>query len=423
MPTTQKRSLLLRVLGYAVLLIVLIAGAAAVYATLRPAVVTTTITTGPVVRAVYATGTISPVREYPIRSRRAGTLQQVLVDKGDHVATSQPVAIIADASLTYAVEKARAELEEKKARVDAASSPVLAEFDAKIRATNQLLDIAQRDEARLRQLAEKQAGSTTDLDRAMDRVQNTTMALESFKSQRASAELELRREFSFAESALRTAEFDFAEQTATSPIDGVVLDRPIAQGTRVAINEVLCRVADVTPQKLVMRAAVDEEDVTRVTVGQKVIMTLYAFEGDAFEGKVKTIYAEADPNRRTFEVDVEVVKPSDRFQPGMTGELAFVIEEKTSAHIVPSQAVQKDGTVYVIRGGVITQEKPQIGVRSIDRVEIVSGLPSDALVIISPLEPGSIGKHARVTEVDPHTAVGMDQAGAMKGAEAFKGWR
>ena len=35
---------------------------------------TTTVTTGPIIHAVYATGTISPVREYPIRARRAGTL-------------------------------------------------------------------------------------------------------------------------------------------------------------------------------------------------------------------------------------------------------------------------------------------------------------------------------------------------------------
>jgi multidrug efflux pump subunit AcrA (membrane-fusion protein) len=191
----------------------------------------------------------------------------------------------------------------------------------------------------------------------------------------------------------------------------------------VAINEVLMRVADVTPERLVMRAAVDEEDVTRVTVGQKVIMTLYAFEDQTFEGRVRTIYAEADPNRRTFEVDVEVVRPSERFQPGMTGELAFVIEEKASAQIVPSQAVQKNGVVYVIRGGVIREERPTIGVRAVDRVEIVSGLEADARVVISPLEPGAIGKRARVTEVDPRLAVGLDTAGAMKGADAFKGWR
>jgi HlyD family secretion protein len=420
---TQRKKLLVRIITLVVIGIVLLGSAYGVYASLRPVVTTTQLTAGPIIHAVYATGTISPVREYPIRSRRAGTLQAVLVDKGDRVATSQPVAIIADRSLTYAVEKAQAELTEKLARAEPASSPVLAEFDAKIRATAEMLDIAKRDEARLRQLFEKQAGSTTDLDRAMDRVESTTMSLESMKSQRESMVLELRREVAFAESALRSAEWDLAEQTSTSPIDGVVLDRPISQGTRVAINEVLMRVADVTPERLVMRAAVDEEDITRVTVGQKVIMTLYAFEGQAFEGKVKTIYAEADPNRRTFEVDVEVLKPSDRFQAGMTGELAFVIAQKAEARVLPSQAVQKDGSVYVLENGVIRRTTPEIGVRAVDRAELISGLGDDAHVIISALDATFIGKHAREVIADPREATGLERATAMRGADTFRGMK
>ena len=420
---TQRKKLLVRIIVFLVVGIVVLGSGYGVYATLRPVVTTTRLTTGPIIHAVYATGTISPVREYPIRSRRAGTLQAVLVDKGDRVATSQPVAIIADPSLTYAAEKAQAELVEKLARAESTSSPVLAEFDAKIRASAEMLDIAKRDEARLRQLFEKQAGSTTDLDRAMDRVQSTTMSVESMKSQRDSMVLELRREVAFAESALRSAQWDLAEQTSTSPIDGVVLDRPIAQGTRVAINEVLMRVADVTPERLVMRAAVDEEDITRVTLGQKVIMTLYAFEGQAFEGRVKTIYAEADPNRRTFEVDVEVLKPSDRFQPGMTGELAFVIAQKAEATVLPSQAVQKDGSVYVLEHGVIRRTTPEIGVRAVDRAELISGLGDDARVIISAVDATFIGKRAREIVADPRDANGLEKATAMRGADTFRGMK
>ena len=420
---SERRRLFLRLITLAIVGVVLAVSAWGIYAALRPRVVTTTPTTGPIIRAVYATGTISPVREFAIRAKRAGTLQTVLVDKGDRVATSQPVAIIADPSLTYALDKAQAELAEKLARAAADTSPVLAELDAKIRATGEMLDIARRDETRLRQLYEKQAGSSIDLDRAMDRVQGTTMNFESLKSERESAQLELEREVAFAQSALRTAQFNLAELTATSPIDGVVLDRPVSQGTRVAINEPLMRVADVAPDRLVMRAAVDEEDITRVSIGQKVIMTLYAFDGRAFEGKVKTIYAEADADRRTFEVDIDVLAPSDRFQPGMTGELAFVLEQKAAAKVLPSQAVQKDGSVYILRDGIIRRETPEIGVRAVDRAELIGGLADDAHVIISPIDPSLVGRHAREERVDPLAATGLGNPEAMKGAEAFKGWR
>src|SRR3982750_2064157 len=46
----------------------------------RPAVTVTEVVTGPVVQAFYATGTISPVREYPVKTPIEGTVE--LLDSG-----------------------------------------------------------------------------------------------------------------------------------------------------------------------------------------------------------------------------------------------------------------------------------------------------------------------------------------------------
>lgn len=411
---------ILRLIVVLAIVAALAGGGFILYASLRPSVTTTRVIDGPVIRAVYATGTMSPVREYPIRTPTAGTLEKVLVDKGDHVTVGQLLAVVNDPALTYELTRAKAELVEKQARA-AEVSPVLAEYDARIKAAGEQLSIAQREEKRLRELLENQARSTTDLDRAADRTQGAWMMLESMKSQRQSKQLELQREVATAEAAVQTAQWGVDEGQLKSPIDGIVLDRPTSQGTRAAVNDTLMRVADVTPERLVMRAAVDEEDITSVSVGQKVIMTLYAFTNQTFVGTVKTIYAEADPNRRTFEVDVEIQQPSDRFQAGMTGELAFVIAEREQARIIPSTAVQA-GVVYILRGGKIEASDAKVGVQAVDRVEILEGLPADAKVIISPIDASQVGKHARATEVDPRLAAGLNKQ-ADANADSFKGFR
>ena len=418
----QRGFSIVRLLIVVVVLALLAAGVYVVFASLRPAVSVTRLVEGPVVRAVYATGTISPVREYAIRTPTAGTLEKVLVDKGDAVRVGQSLALVVDPALDYALDQAKAELLEKQERANASRSPVIAEFDARIASAAEQLTIAQREESRLRNLLESASRSATDLDRAADRTQTVVALLEGLKSQRASKLLELQREVATAEAAVRTAQWHIDQREAKSPIDGVVLDRPISQGTRVAVNDTLMRVADVTPARLVMRAAVDEEDITHVSVGQKVIMTLYAFSDQTFVGQVKTIYAEADPNRRTFEVDVAVDQPSDRFQAGMTGELAFVIAEREKASVLPSSAVQDDGVYIVNRAGAIERLTPTIGVRAVDRVEILDGLPADARVITSPIDAKLVGKTARATEVDPHSAAGLNK-GPSASQEAFKGWR
>src|SRR5688500_1775298 len=240
---------------------------AAVLAVLRfssPLVVVTEAVEGPVVQAFYSTGTIQPDREFPIKAAVAGTITEVRVDKGLAVTKGQPLAIVSEPGLVFAHRQAHAELEEKQKRADAKSSPVLQEYDARISAGTAQLDIAQRELARIKQLIESNAASQTDLDAAMDRVKTVWTLVESAKAQRGARQLELERELQVARSALDTANWNLEQQTLKSPVDGVVLDRPLSVGTRVAINDAVMRVADVRPDKLVMRAAVDEEDVTKV---------------------------------------------------------------------------------------------------------------------------------------------------------------
>src|SRR5438874_12777673 len=101
-----------------------------------------------------------------------------------------------------------------------------------------------------------------------------------------------------------------------------------------------------------MRAAVDEEEKVYVKEGQIARMTLYAYAGRTFNGKVKKVYDKADADRRTFEVDVEMVEKEPTFSAGMTGALAFVMAEKASAWVIPCQAVQS-GVVWTVKNGVL----------------------------------------------------------------------
>jgi len=388
----------------------------------RPSVTVTEAVTGPVVQAFYSTGTIQPEREFPIKSNTAGILTQVLVDKGAHVKKGQPLAIVSDPSLIYTKDKAQAELNENLKRADDKASPVLGEFDARIIAASDMLEIAKREEQRLRDAAGLSAASPADLDRASTHMKEMWSLVEQLKAQRAAKKLELDREVDVAKSALSIAQWNLDEQNLKSPIDGVVLDRPTSIGTRVAVNDAIMRVADVKPSNLVMRAAVDEEDVANVSVGQTVRMTLYSFAGQSFAGTVTRIYDQADPERRTFEIDVHLAQPSDRLSPGMTGELAFIMAQKDSAVVIPAQAVQS-GSIYVLNDGdQIARIPAEIGIRSVERVEVLSGVEPGERVIISPV-PSDIreGKRVRAEYVDPITAAGLNKP-AVAGS-TFKGFR
>jgi len=404
-----------------VVVVCVIAGAGAL-AWLRPMVTVTEAVEGPVVEAFYSTGTVQPDREFPIKSNLAGVVTEVRVDKGARVSKGDVLAVVSDPEVVFRQKKASAELREKLQRAEPTGSPVLAEFDAKILASGEMLELARREQQRVTRMLETNSATQTDLDAAMDRLKRNWSEYESLKAQRSAKQIEMEKDVEVARAALESAEWNIEQQTLRSPINGVVLDRPTSLGTRVAVNDHLMQIADVTPTNLVMRAAVDEEDKNKVRLGQLVRMTLYSFPGEIFNGQVDRVYDKADPDRRTFEVDVKVTEGTGRenLAAGMTGELAFVIAEKSRAVVVPSQAVQSE-RVVVERDGVLSVvENLQLGLRSVERVEIIAGLKTGERVVISPVGEDAPGQRVRTRFIDPAVAAHVNKVAEKDGS--FKGF-
>ena len=149
-------------------------------------------------------------------------------------------------------------------------------------------------------------------------------------------------------------------------------------------------------------------------------MTLYSFPGEVFEGRVERIYDRADPDRRTFEVDVRLVKEEKRMAPGMTGELAFITAMKERAIVVPSQAVQS-GAVWVVHNNHAIRREVAVGIRSVERAEIIEGVKVGERVLITPAAGMQDGAQVRPAYVEPADAAGLNKPAAK--TDGFKGFR
>lgn len=391
-----------------------------------PTVQVTRAVEGPVVQAFYATGTIVPEREYSVRSNIAGILAlEPGIDKGVAVRKDQLIARVVSDDLEQKFKQAQAELKEKQARADEKKSPVIEEFDKRINAYQQILALAKRELARLTDLSEQNVVKTLEIERAQDRVATMQSQLDATTAQRAAKLLEVKKDLEVAQGNFDIARWNLDQQEIKAPVDGVILDWPVPNRTRLAVNDPILTVADVRPQRLVMRANVDEEDKNKLHTGQMVRMTLYSFPDDKFTGRVKTVYAKADPQRRTFEVDVEIERPTtrpatgptsmpttvpahERFSAGMTGELAFVEQEKPSTMILPRQALQGEW-FYIVRGGRIARVAAHAGIRNVTRVELLGGLEKDAQVIISPIGKLEEGQVVRTQWLDPRAAADLNK--------------
>jgi len=424
----------------------------------RTKVQVTRLVTADVVQAFYATGTVVAEREYEVRSQVAGVVElKAGIDKGSVVKKGQVLGRVVSEDLEKKVRQAEAEVKEKRARADEKTSPVLGEYDKRVEAFEEILASAKREYQRLLTLAETGSAQRVEIDRAADRVKTTWAELEGFKAQKRVKALETARELEVAEAGLEIAKWGIEQQELRAPVDGVVLDWPVPTRTRTKIDEHMMLIADVRPESLIMRAQVDEEDRDKLHVGQVVRMTLYAFGEGKFEGRVKTIYAKADAQRRTFEVDVDQIKEvrgatnedagattqattvqvgmpasgttnpttapitggsaAGRFAPGLTGELAFIEKEKKGAMILPRQALQGD-SFWVVRGGKLARVPAQAGVKAIDRVEVLGGIAKEDEVVISAIGKLAEGEAVRTEFVENRVAADGNRP---KETEVFKG--
>ncbi|QQG37030.1 MAG: efflux RND transporter periplasmic adaptor subunit [Micavibrio aeruginosavorus] len=278
---------------------------------------------GPVVQAVYATGTVEPTVMVPISPRSTGVLKELLVDEGQAVTKGQILAGLEDSNILKAIE----ELEAKA---------TLAEKEFKRKTT----------------LLEKGAVSRAIVDQAEAEWQVARASVE-----RTQAELGFLR--------------------LIAPEDGIVIRRDGEIGEVIAINQPVFWMSCCAPLRV--SAEVDEEDIPLVKVGQAVLLRADAFPGRIYNGHVKSITPKGDPVARSYRVRIEIADQTP-LMTGMTAEANIITGQKDKALLLPPSSLRA-GYVLAVDNGKIRKVAVEKGITGKEGVEILNGVAPGALIL------------------------------------------
>ena len=114
------------------------------------------------------------------------------------------------------------------------------------------------------------------------------------------------------------------------------------------------------PKPLHVVAEVNEEDIPRVALGQKVLLRTDAFPGQRLEGKVSEITPMGDPVAKTYRIRVALPDDTPLNRHERRGQRRHAREGR--ALLVPADAVQ--GTrVFVIEGDRVRARQVEVGIR------------------------------------------------------------
>jgi HlyD family secretion protein len=185
-----------------------------------------------------------------------------------------------------------------------------------------------------------------------------------------------------AEVALAEAQQNLTDATLTAPFAGVVSEVLLSAGDTASTSTTIT-VLD--PAKLYVELSLSESDVADVAVSQTVALTFDALSDAAITGTVTSVAPSATvtSNVATYLVRVSFDPGDQPIKVGMSASGTIVTQEHADVLIVPSRAIQTQGTNKVVQ-----VQRPGAPART---VVVQTGLTSDGQTEILSAADGSAG--------------------------------
>ncbi|WP_300298961.1 efflux RND transporter periplasmic adaptor subunit [Ferrovibrio sp.] len=311
-------------------------------------------------QVVRLSGTLQPLNQSLVRAEVAAVVQDISVRRGESVKKGQLLARLDTADLN-------ARLREKQSNLDSARSA---------------LNLAQINRDKAITLTQRGVKSQTALDEAENAWRNARANVAALEQQVTMA---------------RKAQGDAA---IYAPLDGLVAERYVNPGERVAVDAKLFVIADL--DVLEVEALVPARDVPQLKIGQKVLLNVEGFADRPFEGHVERINPTAQSGSRSIPVYVLLKNPEHVLRGGMFGSGEAVLAERRGAVAIPVEALRRDNNnadiVYVLKDSRLERRAVSVALAGTPdgRVAISSGVAAGETVVATPGLRLSDGLPARI---------------------------
>lgn len=184
---------------------------------------------------------------------------------------------------------------------------------------------------------------------------------------------------------------NLANATIRAPFDGIVNFKDgIAIGKYASVAAPSFSITD--PGTVYFEAEISELDVSKLKVGMKALIELDAYNEDVYEELVEMVGFDStltSSGGTAYRTKVSLSdNTNNRFRLGMNGDVELVINEEDGVLSIPISALveEEDGNFVwrVIDGAKVVKTKVEIGVTSINDIEILDGVNENDLVILRP---------------------------------------
>ncbi|UCD58028.1 MAG: efflux RND transporter periplasmic adaptor subunit [Candidatus Hydrogenedentota bacterium] len=297
-----------------------------------------------VVEWIRGIGSVSADKQVTLGAEVGGRIAEIRVEVGDLVAKGALLARLDDERFRIARDLARAEVEIAEAN----------------------LENSRRNARRQAELLEDQVASEHIVDQA------------ELKTKIDAGQLKIAR------AKLDAAERDLSDAGIVSPIDGEITRKHVEVGELIQPGTPLFDIVNI--KRVKVSIMVSELEITKVRKGQDAELDVDGYPGVVFHGTVHAIGAEAEPQTRTFPVEIVVVNDRpERLLPGFIGRVRIRGRIFKGAVSLPQEViVHRDGhpVVFVVASDTASARTVELGFADRGSVIISRGIePGDKVVV------------------------------------------
>ncbi|MGD8590190.1 MAG: efflux RND transporter periplasmic adaptor subunit [Chromatiales bacterium] len=312
-------------------------------------------------------GTIKACRRAGISPRVGGQIDLMPVKEGDRVTRGQILMEFWNADQRAQVELAESEIRSTSAKAEQAC--VLAQ-------------VAQRESRRLNQLKKQKLAAEEAVDKADGEA----------RSQQAGCTA-ARAVVQVSQAKLDVAKAALDETRLKAPFDGIVAEvngevgefvtpSPVGIPTPPAVDlmDISC---------IYVSAPIDEVDAPKIRVEMPARISLDAFPGREFAGRVRRIapyVLDVEKQARTVDVEVDFVKPEERedLLPGYSADIEIIVDKVSDTLRIPTEAVLEGNKVYRLNpDGMLQQLEIETGLHNWAWTQVSEGLQENDRVVVS----------------------------------------
>lgn len=322
---------------------------------------------GTLIESVYSSVVVEPDELYRVNALNSGYIDELLVDVGDSVFPNDVLFVVRDIQSNSNASNARLAL-------NIARSNYNGEFnllkDLKIEMNDALLQM-QTDSinhSKNKELHSKGLLNDTELAQS-------ELVFSAAKTRYILLKNQLERTEGDLKNALNQAQNNYVSSLSRSNdalvrnrLAGVVYDLFKETGEFVSVQEPVMIVG--SSEKFILRMKIDEVDITKVALGQEIIVSLEAYKNQVFKGVVSHVSPKLDAQTQTFEVEGTFTESPTKLFMGLSGEGNIVINKRENVVVIPLEYLIDNKYVLTENG----RKRVKTGARSLSRVEIISGL-------------------------------------------------